>query len=235
MFSMAFSPPPPLTPTPPSAEPPSGPVPSPLQRHTWSAFGLRLRPYLWSSAGVVLATLVGIGLTAVAPVPNVSMLYLLAVVFSAARFGIWPALLASGLSFLAYDFVFIEPYYSFSVTQPHELLSLLTFLVIALLTSTIAGQAKLQAAKAAESAQVAQRLYEFAKRLSGMSDPQAVLDGAVIQVHRNVSRTAVILLAEGDHLTVRAACPRGQALDPDALTAAHHAYSNTAPTSAGPP
>src|SRR5215203_5158410 len=139
MSFMAFSPPPPLAPTPPSAGAPSGLAHPERQRHTWSAFGLW--PYLWSTAGVVLATLVGIGLTAVAPVPNVSMLYLLAVVFSAARFGIWPALLASGLSFLAYNFVFIEPYYSFSVTQPHELLSLLTFLVIALLTSTIAGQA----------------------------------------------------------------------------------------------
>src|SRR5215208_5937289 len=131
MFSMAFSPPPPLTPPPPSAEPPSGLAHPERQRHTWSEFGLWLRPYLWSTAGVILATLVGIGLTAVAPVPNVSMLYLLVVVFSAARFGIWPALLASGLSFLAYNFVFIEPYYAFSINQPHELLSLLTFLVIA--------------------------------------------------------------------------------------------------------
>src|SRR5215207_3347630 len=196
MFSMAFSPPPPLSPTPPSAESPSGPVPSRLQRHSWSAFGPWLRPYLWSSAGVVLATIVGIGLTDLVPVPNVSMVYLLAVVFSAARFGIWPALLASGLSFLAYNFVFTAPHYSFSVTQPHELLSLLTFLVISLLTSALAGQAKLQANKAAERAHAAQRLYEFAKRLSSLDGPQAVLDTTVMQVHRDLSRATVILLAE---------------------------------------
>src|SRR5215207_1943722 len=234
MFSMAFSPPPPLTPTPPSAEAPDGSVPSPLQRHTWSAFGLWLRPYLWSTAGVVLATLVGIGLTDLVPVPNVSMLYLLAVVFSAARFGIWPALLASALSFLVYDFIFVEPYYAFSINQPHELLSLFTFLIVALLTSAIAGQARVQTAKAAERAQAAQRLYEFAKRLSGMSDPQAVLDATVIQVYRDLSRATVILLAEGDLLTVKAACPPEHEIDPDTLSVAHHAYSNTAPTGPGP-
>jgi two-component system sensor histidine kinase KdpD len=234
MFSMAFSPPPPLTPTPPSAEAPNGLAHPERQRHTWSEFGLWLRPYLWSTAGVVLATLVGIGLTDLAPVPNVSMLYLLAVVFSAARFGIWPALLASGLSFLAYNFFFSEPRYTFSVTEPHELLSLLTFLIVALLISAIAGQAKLQANKAAGRAQAAQRLYEFAKRLSGTSDPQAVLDATVIQVYRDLSRATVILLAEGDLLTVKAACPPEYEIDPDTLSVAHHAYSNTALTSAGP-
>jgi len=178
---------------------------------------------------------VGIGLTDVAPVPNVSMLYLLAVVFAAARFGIWPALLASGLSFLAYNFFFSEPRYTFSVAEPHELLSLLTFLIVALLTSAIAGQARVQTAKAAERAQAAHRLYEFAKRLSGMSDPQAVLDATVIQVYRHLSRATVILLAEGDLLTVKAACPPEYGIDPDALSVAHHAYSNAAPTSAGPP
>src|SRR5215204_4092651 len=234
MFSMAFSPPPPLSPTPPCPEAPSGPVPSLLQRHIWSAFGLWLRPYLWSTAGVVLATLVGIGLTDLAPVPNVSMLYLLAVVFSAARFGIWPALLASGLSFLAYNFFFSEPRYTFSVTEPHELLSLLTFLIVALLISAMAGRAKLQANKAAERAQAAQRLYEFAKRLSGTSDPQTVLDATVIQVYRHLSRATVILLAEGDLLTVKAACPPEHEIDPDALSVAHHAHANTAPTGPGP-
>src|SRR5215207_8567664 len=234
MFSMAFSPPPPLTPTPSSAEAPNGLAHPERQRHTWSAFRLRLRPYLWSSAGVVLATLVGIDLTDLAPVPNVSMLYLLAVVFSAARFGIWPALLASGLSFLAYNFFFSEPRYTFSVAEPHELLSLLTFLIVALLISAIAGQAKLQANKAAERAQAAQRRYEFAKRLSGTSDPQTVLDATVIQVYRDLSRATVILLAEGDLLTVKAACPPEHEIDPDTLSVAHHAYSNTALTSAGP-
>jgi len=135
MFSMAFSPPPPLS-SPPSAEAPSGFPHSWPQRHSWSHYKLWLWPYLWSTASVVLATLVGIGLTGFAPLPNVSMVYLLTVVFSAVRFGIWPALFTTALSFLAYNFVFIDPHYSFSVTQLHELLSLLVFLVVAVLTST---------------------------------------------------------------------------------------------------
>src|ERR687894_600096 len=77
------------------------------------------RPYLWSAAGVVLATVVGVGLTSVVPLPNVSMVFLLAIVFSAARFGIWPAVFSSALSFLAYNFFFLEPFHTFSVALPH--------------------------------------------------------------------------------------------------------------------
>jgi two-component system, OmpR family, sensor histidine kinase KdpD len=92
-------------------------------------------------------------MTSLVPLPNVSMVYLLAVVFAAARFGIWPALLASGLSFMAYNFFFIEPFYTFTVTQPHELLALFMFLAIAVLTSTIAGRAKGEATRAARLSQ----------------------------------------------------------------------------------
>ena len=67
-------------------------------------------------------------------------------------FGIWPALLTSVLSFLAYNFFFIEPHYTFSVSQPHELLALFIFLIIAVLTATLAGRARLQATKAIERA-----------------------------------------------------------------------------------
>src|SRR3954469_7667549 len=80
--------------------------------------------YAWTVGAVALATLAGLALTAVVPLPNVSMVFLFAVLFAAARFGLWLALLASVLSFLAYNFFFIEPVHTFSVAEPHELLAL---------------------------------------------------------------------------------------------------------------
>ena len=52
----------------------------------------------------------------------------MAVVFAAVTFGIWPAVFASVLSFLAYNLFFIEPLYTFTVAKPHELLALVVFL-----------------------------------------------------------------------------------------------------------
>ena len=105
-------------------------------------------PYIASLLGVALATLAGLGMTTAVSLPNVSMLFLPAVVFAAARFGICPALLASVMSFLSYNFFFIEPFYTLTVAEPEQLLALMTLLVIAIVTSALAGTARDEARKA---------------------------------------------------------------------------------------
>jgi K+-sensing histidine kinase KdpD len=182
-------------------------------------------PYLWSAAAVGLAASIGLALTSLVRLPNVSMVFLLAVLFSAARFGIWPALFSSGLSFLAYNFFFIEPLHTFAVTQPHELLALFVLLAAALLTSTIAGWAREQARRAAERDVASQRLYRFARRLSALADPQSVVDHAAIQAHGDLHCPCVILFPERGGLRVSAAWPPEDHLDPEALSAAEHALA----------
>src|SRR6266581_1555425 len=81
--------------------------------------------FVYSTAAVATATVAGRLFSAMAPLPNISMVFLLAVLFSAASFGMWSAIYASILSFLAYDFFFIEPLYTFQITEPSELLSLI--------------------------------------------------------------------------------------------------------------
>ena len=82
-------------------------------------------------ACVAVVSMVGEGLSRVIALPNMSMLYLLAVLIPAIRFGVWPAIFASMLAFLTYNFLFIEPAYSFSVARPHEVLTLAIFLAVA--------------------------------------------------------------------------------------------------------
>ena len=55
------------------------------------------------------------------------MVFLLAVLLTAVSFGIWPAIYASVLSFLVYNFFFIEPLYTFTIAEPYELLALVIF------------------------------------------------------------------------------------------------------------
>ncbi len=122
----------------------------------------RWAPFIWSTA-VVAATLAAAKMTAaLAALPNISMVFLMAVLFSAVTFGLWPAIYASGLSFLAYNFFFIEPLYSFQIAAPHELLALVVFLIVAVVTSALAGRVRDQALLANERAQAMRRLYEQA-------------------------------------------------------------------------
>ena len=104
-------------------------------------------PIVWSTLAVAAAVVLGHALNAAdTRFPNLSMIFLLAVVFAAVSFGIWPAVYASVLSFLAYNFFFIEPLYTFTVAQPHELLRAHRFPRRSpSMTSTLAGRIRDQA------------------------------------------------------------------------------------------
>ena len=93
-----------------------------------------------ASAAVAAATLVAFGLERLTPLPNVSLIYLIAVLTCAMRLGLASAIAASVLSSLAYNFFFIEPRYTFTIAEPYEVLSLCIFLIVAFITGTMAAR-----------------------------------------------------------------------------------------------
>ena len=121
-----------------------------------------LPPLCWSASCLSTAT----------TLPNLSMVFLMAVLFSAISFGMWPAIYASVLSFLAYNFFFIEPLYTFTIAQPHELFALVIFLAVAVMTSALAGRVRDQARIAASRMRATRRLYEFTRKLSALATPR---------------------------------------------------------------
>ena len=60
----------------------------------------------------------------------------------AVTYGAGSAILAAVLSFFAYNFFFIEPIYTFTIAEPHELFALLIFLLVAVLTGGLAGRVR---------------------------------------------------------------------------------------------
>ena len=112
---------------------------------------LRLTSLIWSTAAVATALVAGSLISALAPLPNISMVFLMAVLFSAVSFGMWPAIYASILSFFSYNFFFIEPLYTFQIAEPYELFALIVFLIVAIVTSALAGRVRDQARAANEA------------------------------------------------------------------------------------
>ncbi len=66
---------------------------------------------------------------------NVAMVYLLAVVFVAARLGLGPAVAASGLGVAAFDYFFVPPCYTLAVGDAQYLVTFAVILVVGGLTS----------------------------------------------------------------------------------------------------
>ena len=84
---------------------------------------------------------------------NISNLYIIGIALLASRRGLYPALVASAMAFLAFDWFFIPPLHGLSVDDPSEYLALVTLLV----TIVIIGQLLAVARTHARETQIRQR------------------------------------------------------------------------------
>ncbi|MCP6060669.1 DUF4118 domain-containing protein, partial [Klebsiella pneumoniae] len=74
-------------------------------------------PYLASLLIVALATFVGFGLQKILALQNIALVFLTAVLVSAVRLGLAPALVTSVAAMLAFNFFSIPPLYTFTITD----------------------------------------------------------------------------------------------------------------------
>ncbi|MFA6265895.1 MAG: sensor histidine kinase KdpD [Pseudolabrys sp.] len=205
--------------------------PSP-KRNRWRQIALRPLQFVVATIAVACALGVGEVLTQLTPIPNLSIVFLMAVLFTAVRFGIWPAVYASGLSFFVYNFFFIQPLYTFTIAEPYELLALVIFLIVAMVSAATAGRVREQVLISANRTRAMRRLYEFTRRLSGLATKDAVAEGAASEIHASLERPVIVLLAQGDELVLSAAWPPEDTLDEAATMAARWAYSHAEPAGA---
>jgi two-component system sensor histidine kinase KdpD len=208
----------------------SEPAPAPPRRRT--SFAVAPLPFVYATLAVAAAVAIGKLLTALTPIPNLSMLFLVAVVVMAVNCGIWPAIFASVLSFLTFNFFFIPPIYTFTIAEPYELLALVIFLIVAVITSALAGRVREQATIAAGRMRATRRLFEFTRRLSGLASFEAVAEGAAGEIHASLGRTVVVLLESDGDLVMTAAWPPEDALDAAPMTAARWAFRHGEPAGA---
>src|SRR5207342_3216231 len=126
----------------------------------------------------------------------------------------------------------IPPIYTFTVAEPYELLALVIFLVVAVISSALAGRVREHARVATNRTRAMRRLYEFTRRLSGLATLDGVAEGAASEIHSSLGRPTVVMLARDDDLDLTAAWPPEDTLDAAAMTAARWAYSHNEPAGA---
>jgi two-component system sensor histidine kinase KdpD len=179
------------------------------------------------AAPVSVAGAVGLGeaLTAFIKLPNLSMIFLAAVLICAVQFGARAALAAAVLSFFADDFFFIPPIYQFTIAEPQEFFSLSVFVAVAALTGWLAGRARDQERIALESERAAQALFDLSRRLSGAGSLEEIVETSVVFVQKTMKAAAVAMLTpENGELAIAGAWPPLDALDAGETGAARWAY-----------
>ncbi|HMK08899.1 MAG TPA: sensor histidine kinase KdpD, partial [Anaerolineales bacterium] len=180
-----------------------------------------LKAALLVAGATALATVFGVRL---APT-NTVMLYLLAVLVAALRFGRGPASFSAILSVVAFDFFFVPPRYDFAVTDVEYLLTFSGLLVVGLVVSTLAAQAREQAKTARHRQSQTAALYDLSRDLAATAGLDPILDVLIRFVMTTFGHHAGVFLPEGDHLRLRASTA-APAFDADETAVADWAYRN---------
>src|SRR6476619_7479536 len=185
------------------------------------------RPYLMAllfvAAGLAAATLIQ---PIFGGIENVDLVFLTAVVGVAARFGLWPSLLASVVASLCYNFFFLPPVYTFTITDPTNVAAFFFFMLIAILVSNVAARVRTQAMTATSRVRTTESLYAFSRKLAGTATLDDVLWATAYQIALMLKVRVVLLLPEDGVLTVKSGYPPEDQLDEADLAAANWAWGN---------
>lgn len=190
-------------------------------------------PYVYALAAVAMAVAVSQMLWPWIGLPNTDLVFLTAVVGIAVRFGLWPSLFASAMSALCYNFFFTEPYYTFQISNPHEVIAVLFFTVVAIIVSNVAARARALAVAAMARARTTESLYAFSRKLSGVGTLDDVLWATVYQIAMMLKLRVVLLLPENGVLAVKAGYPPEDVLDEADIAAAKWAWEHDRPAGRG--
>jgi two-component system sensor histidine kinase KdpD len=183
--------------------------------------------------------IVAVGLAAAAVIQplfgieNVDLVFLTAVVGVAARYGLWPSLLASVAASLCYNFFFLPPIYTFTITDPTNVAAFFFFMLIAVLVSNVAARVRTQADSAIGRVRTTESLYAFSRKLAGTATLDDVLWATAYQIALMLKVRVVLLLPEDGVLTVKAGYPPEDQLDKADLAAANWAWDNDRPAGRG--
>ncbi len=166
-------------------------------------------------------------------IENIDLVFLTAVVGIAVRFGLWPSVLASVAASLCYNFFFLPPVHTLTITDPTNVAAFFFFMVIAILVSNLAARVRTQAVSAIGRVRTTESLYAFSRKLAGTATLDDVLWATAYQTALMLKVRVVLLLPEDGIITVKAGYPPEDELDQADLAAANWAWGNDRPAGRG--
>jgi two-component system, OmpR family, sensor histidine kinase KdpD len=152
------------------------------------------RGYASAIAAASVTTLVALPLHAHLDLTNIAMLFLLAVMLVAFRYGRGPAVAAAALNLLAFDFFFVPPRFSFAVADVQYLVTFAAMLAIGLTTAHLAEGLRHEAEVAGERERRSHDLYEMARALSGALTEEQIAEATMRFIEAGFGARAALLV-----------------------------------------
>ncbi|WCT73123.1 sensor histidine kinase KdpD [Sphingomonas naphthae] len=189
--------------------------------------------YLWTTA--MVATVTGLAATVLnfLSLGNVALLYLVPVMAAASLFGLRPGLYAGLASSLAYNFFFLPPVGTLSVSNPENVVSIFVLIGVAIVTSQLNARVRIQADLAGASARSNAALAGYLRQLTALNDRREVARIACAEIARLLSLRVLLLEQEPAGLAVQATSESEVRLETMELAAAQWVTDTGQPAGRG--
>jgi two-component system, OmpR family, sensor histidine kinase KdpD len=189
--------------------------------------------YLFTAVAMAVALGVAWTLEPWIGVESVDLVFLTAIVGVAAKFGLGQSIAASVAGALLYNYFFLPPLFTFTITDPKNVAAFLSFVIVAIIVSNIASRLRNQTVIAVNRASTTESLYGFSRKLTATGTLDDVLWATVFQIASMLKVRVVLLLPENGTLAVKAGYPPEDTLDPSDIAAATWAWTNDRPAGRG--
>lgn len=161
----------------------------------WGAW----QTHAFAAVAVMIATLVAIPLELIVANTNLVLVYVLAVVATALKYGWRSAIMASILAFLSFNFFFTEPRYTLHVTRRDELTTLFFLLLIALACGPAASQIRRQFILLRGANRYSEVMRLLGQELSVAEDPNSIWKAMHTVISESLSVDCVIVFTNSDY------------------------------------
>jgi len=202
------------------------PIPKKTVRAAERAAPFDPRPYVVALLAVAGALGVGELIEPFLGIENVDLVFLTAVVGVAVRYGLWPSLFATVASSLCYNFFFLPPIYTFTITDPTNIGAFVFFTIVAVVVSHFAARGRTRTVAAHDRVRTVELLYAFSRKLAGVGTLDDVLWATAYQTALMLKVRVVLLLPENGSIAVKAGYPPEDMLDDADIAAAKWAWQN---------
>lgn len=183
-----------------------------------------LARYAWAAAICAATTLLTLPLRSALDQANIVMLFLLAVLGVAIRYGRGPAMMAAVLNVAAFDLFYVPPLMSFTVSDVQYLLTFGVMLAVGIIVGQLAAGLRFQVRIARHREARSQALFEVARDLSSVLVIEQLVEVAEQAIAREFRAHAhIFVLGMDDMLQMPRSGTNVASLD---IGAAHWALEN---------
>ena len=163
------------------------------------SFTSNIRQYFTASLIIIVTAIICFSIKEFIGYQVVSFALLFVVSTLAFFFGTGPILLSASLSALIWDFFFIPPPYTLHVDRPEDMLMLIMFFIIALLSGVLTSRIKRQEMKIRIREERTNALYQLTRELSTANGIDEVISIAKNDIRKYFNLNCRILLKNEDN------------------------------------